>query len=124
MTLKILLTEWADPSICLTLKLYLYLHQVSGKTRGTPLPADLVFATLQLSFDGEYLENGEPFSNFCIYMISASSSICILRFRQIDGVLPPTLVKFSKDHATLTLTCAVPGEGGGCSPRSGFFFCR
>ena len=67
------------------------------------------FATF--SFDGEYLENGEPFSNFCIYMISASSSICILSFRQIDGVRPPTLVKFSKYHATLTLTCAVPRRG-------------
>ena len=78
------------------------------------------FATF--SFDGEYLENGEPFSNFCTYMISASNSICILSFRQIDGVRPPTLVKFSKYHETLALTRAVPARWGRCRPRSGFFF--
>ena len=48
-----------------------------------------------LSFGAEYLENGDTFSNFCIFVISASSSICTLSFRQIEGVRRPTLVKFS-----------------------------
>ena len=45
-------------------------------------------------FGVEYLENGDTFSNFCIFVISASSSICTLSFRQIEEVRPPTLVKF------------------------------
>ena len=88
----------------------------------TPPPGRrLSVGNATLSFDGEYLKNGETFSNICIYMVSGSSSICILSFRQIDGVHPPTLVKFYKCHATFDINLRRAGGGGGVDPAQVFY---